>query len=112
MSSPHVVPLRTYLLVFGALLVLTALTTGVAFINLGPLNTVAAMAIAFTKMLLVLFFFMHLKYSARLMRVVVLAGFFWFALLLALVFADYSTRGFPASSSPAPWSVAAPPTHP
>lgn len=112
MSSPHVVPLRTYVLIFGALLGLTALTTSVAFVDLGPLNTVAGLVIAFAKMLLVLFFFMHLRYSGRLMRVVALAGFFWFALLLALVFADYSTRGFPASSSPSPWSVAAPPTHP
>jgi caa(3)-type oxidase subunit IV len=60
MSQP-IVPQKTYLLVFLGLVGLTILTTGVAFIDLGPFNTVAALAIAFTKMLLVILFFMGVR---------------------------------------------------
>ena len=109
MSLP-VVPQRTYVMVFLGLLALTALTTGVAFIDLGPLNTVAALLIAFTKMLLVLLFFMGLKYSGALMRTVLIAGFFWLALLIGLTYGDYRSRSW--TPAPEPWSTAAPPTHP
>jgi cytochrome c oxidase subunit 4 len=109
MSQP-VVPQKTYVMVFLALIGLTALTTGVAFVDLGPFNTVVALAIAFTKMLLVLLFFMGLKYSSGIMRTVVIAGFFWLALLIALTMGDYRTRSW--SPSPDSWSATAPPTHP
>lgn len=108
--SQHVVPQKTYLLVFFALIGLTLLTTGVAFIDLGPLNTVAALAIAFSKMLLVLLFFMGLKYSSRLMSTVLIAGFFWLALLIGLAMADYRSRSW--TPAPESWSTTAPPTHP
>ncbi|HVA94021.1 MAG TPA: cytochrome C oxidase subunit IV family protein [Candidatus Dormibacteraeota bacterium] len=106
----HVVPQKTYVMVFLSLLVLTALTTGVAFIDLGPFNTVAALAIAFCKMSLVVYFFMHLRQSKGLVRIVALAGFFWFALLMGLTLNDYHTRNW--TPTPQPWSVTAPPTHP
>jgi cytochrome c oxidase subunit IV len=109
MSMP-VVPQKTYFMIFCALIGLTALTTGVAFMDLGPFNTIAALAIAFSKMLLVLLFFMGLKYSGNLMRTVVIAGFFWLALLIGLAWSDYQSR--PWTPSPAPWSASAPPTHP
>jgi cytochrome c oxidase subunit 4 len=108
--SQHIVPLKTYVLVFLSLIALTGLTTGVAFIDLGPFNTVVALAIAFAKMSLVILFFMHLKQSSGLMRIVVVAGFFWLALLMALTMADYRTRTW--NPVPQPWSNAAPPTHP
>lgn len=109
MSMP-VVPQKTYVFVFCALIGLTLLTTGVAFIDLGPLNTVAALAIAFAKMSLVLFFFMGLKYSSALMRTVLVAGFFWLALLIGLSWSDYHSRGW--TPTPESWSATAPPTHP
>jgi cytochrome c oxidase subunit 4 len=90
--SEHVVAVRVYVGVFIALLLLTGLTTGVAFIDLGSLNTVAALAIAVTKMILVILFFMHVKYSHGLTKIVILAGFFWLAILIALTLSDELTR--------------------
>jgi cytochrome c oxidase subunit 4 len=110
MESPHIVPVRTYLLVFGALLGLAVLTTAVAFVDLGPFNTIIAMAIAFVKMLLVLLIFMHLRYSSNLVRVVIIAGFFWLALLIGLTMNDYRSRQW--IPDPAPWTNSAPSTHP
>lgn len=104
--SGHVVPVRTYAGVFLALLVLTGLTTWVAYFDLGPMNTVVALAIAVTKMLLVILFFMHAKYSSGLTRVIILAGFFWFAILLALTLSDELTRHW--TPSPGPWSFVLP----
>lgn len=92
--SAHVVPVKTYAAIFATLLGLTALTTGVAFIDLGPLNTVAALTIAVVKMLLVALFFMHLRESPRLTKVVVIAGLFWLLLLISLTLADNLTRGW------------------
>jgi cytochrome c oxidase subunit 4 len=85
---------RTYALIFLALLALAGLTTGIAFVNLGPLNTVAALAIAAIKMALVGLFFMHLWYSRGLTWIVVLAGFFWLALLVSFTLADFFTRSW------------------
>jgi cytochrome c oxidase subunit IV len=102
--SGHVVPVRTYLGIFVALLALTALTTGVAFMDFGdihtgiplihviPLNTVVALAIAVVKMLLVILFFMHVKYSSGLTKIVVMAGFLFLAILVSFTLADELTR--------------------
>jgi len=92
--SGHIVPVRTYLGIFLALLALTALTTAVAFVDLGRWNTVAALAIAVAKMLLVILFFMHLKYNSGLTRLILAAGFFWFAILVALTLSDELTRNW------------------
>jgi len=92
--SQHVVPRKAYVAVFAALVVLTAVTTTVAFLDLGPWNTVVALGIAFTKATLVVLIFMHLKYSSRLTRVVVAGGLFWLAILLALTLSDFFTRGW------------------
>jgi cytochrome c oxidase subunit 4 len=89
---------------------LAGLTTAVAYVDLGPFNTPIALLIAFVKMILVLLVFMHLRHSAKLTRVVVVAGFFWLMLLIVLTFNDYHTRSW--IPDPAPWSSAAPPTHP
>lgn len=108
--SQHIVPVKTYIFVFASLIGLTLLTTGVAFIDLGPFNTVAALVIAFCKMLLVVFFFMHLQHSSNLVKVVLLAGFFWLALLIVLTSTDYRSRSW--TPAPDSWSTTAPPTHP
>lgn len=91
--SEHVVPLKTNVAVWLALLVLTGVTTGIAFIDLGPLNTIVALVIATCKALLVVLIFMHVKYASdKLVKVVVISAVFFLLLLLGLSLADYSTR--------------------
>jgi cytochrome c oxidase subunit 4 len=93
MKSDHVVSIKLYSAIFGALLVMTLATAGAAFIDLGGnLNTVVAMLIAACKALLVILFFMHVRYSSRLTWVFVGAGFFWLMILLSLTLADVLSR--------------------
>jgi cytochrome c oxidase subunit 4 len=102
----HVVPISTYFLVFLALLAGTALTTGVAYIDLGRWNTVVALVIAVTKMTLVVLFFMHVKYATGLTRIVILAGFFWLAIMVTLSCSDELTRGW--EIVPKSWNMIVP----
>jgi cytochrome c oxidase subunit 4 len=90
----HIVPVSTYLLVFLALMVGTALTTWIAYIDLGRWNTVVALTIAVIKMVLVVLFFMHVKYATGLTRVVILAGFFWLGIMITLSCSDELTRSW------------------
>jgi cytochrome c oxidase subunit 4 len=85
---------RTYLVVFAALMVLLVVTVAVAFVHLGPLNLAAALAIAIVKATLVILFFMHVIYSSRLTKVFVAAGLFWLLILFGLTLSDYMTRGW------------------
>ncbi len=89
----HVSSVKSYVLVFAALMVLTVLTVIVAQFDLGWANDVVALTIAVTKALLVILFFMHVKYSTRLTTLTALAGFFWLALLILITLSDYATRG-------------------
>jgi cytochrome c oxidase subunit 4 len=91
--SEHIVPARTYVAIWLALLVLTGITAGVAFIDLGPFNTIVALVIATFKATLVALIFMHVKYaSERLTKAVLGAAIFFLILLLSLSLADYTTR--------------------
>lgn len=90
----HVVKPPVYLGIFLALLCLTALTTGVSFIDLGVFNAVIALAIACLKASLVVLFFMHIHYSSRLLKMTVAAGLFTFSLLMVLTMSDYITRAW------------------
>ena len=92
--SEHIVPKKVYVLVFVTLIVFTALTTAVAYIDLGPFNTVAALAIAVCKASLVVLFFMHMKYNPGMTRIVLAAAVGWLAILLALTLSDFNTRGW------------------
>jgi cytochrome c oxidase subunit 4 len=89
----HVVSIRAYLLVFGALLVLLIATVGADLVNLGIMNTIIAFGIAGLKAALVAIFFMHLKFSSRLIWVFAGAGVFWLAIMVTLTLNDYLTRG-------------------
>jgi cytochrome c oxidase subunit 4 len=92
--SGHIVGNRfTYFLVFLALMVGTGITVAVAYIDLGWLNLPLALAIATTKALLVILFFMHLKDHPKLIKVTFAAAFFFFAILIAHTLSDYLTRG-------------------
>jgi cytochrome c oxidase subunit IV len=93
-STDHIVSTRVYYLIFAALMVGTAITVGVAFIDLGPLNAVVALTIAVIKATLVVLFFMHVRYSTKLTWAVVVASVFWLGILLALTFSDYLTRAW------------------
>jgi len=92
--SAHVVPLRTYTAIFLALLAGTALTVFAAFQDLGRLNTPIAITIAVIKALLVILYFMHLRWSSRLTWLFAGAGFFWLLLLIGLTMADFDTRAW------------------
>ena len=95
--SEHIVPTRTYYVVFLMLMICTALTVAIAYVDLGrvwgPLNTVVAIAIAVFKAVLVVLFFMHVKYSSRLTWAVVAGGLFWLLILFAII-GDYLTRAW------------------
>jgi cytochrome c oxidase subunit IV len=101
--SEHVVPIRLYVAVFVALLVLTFVTVEIAGHDLGepellgmriPLNVIVALAIACTKASLVVIFFMHVRWASRLTWLVVASGFVFLAILFLITFADYFTRGW------------------
>ena len=92
--SEHVESIGTYALIFAVLLTLTAVTTGVAYIDLGPFSVVIALSIALVKMLLVALFFMHLRHSTQLTKVVVAGGLMWLAILLLLTMSDFATRAW------------------
>jgi cytochrome c oxidase subunit IV len=83
---------KTYFLVFGALLVLTLITTAVAFVDLGLLNTPLALGIALLKASLVMIYFMHLRHSTFLARVFAGAGVLWLLHFIIFTLSDYLTR--------------------
>lgn len=87
-----VVSIRVYAAVFGLLLALTAVTTAVAFADLGPANVVLMLVIAVVKATLVVLFFMHVRYSPRLTWLVVAGGFAWLLVLVALTTGDVLAR--------------------
>ena len=84
---------KFYYTIWIALLCLTVITAAVSFVDLGRFNTVIALVIATFKALLVVLFFMHVKYtSEKLTKIVIASAIFWLFLLLALSMADYATR--------------------
>jgi cytochrome c oxidase subunit IV len=103
-AKHHVVPPTTYAIILGCLLVFTGLTVWASYIDLGDTvlpfglvlhwNPVVALAIACTKMTLVVLFFMHVKYSTKLTKLTVGAGFFTFIVLIGMTLADYISRGW------------------
>jgi cytochrome c oxidase subunit 4 len=104
MSHPIVAP-TTYYLVFASLMVLTLVTVGIAYLDLGPLNNILALTIAVVKALLVILYFMHVRYGSRLTWLFIGAGVFWLVLLIAFTLSDVLTRGW--LPVPAGWTAAA-----
>ncbi len=109
----HIVPQKVYFAVFATLLALTALTTLAAYVDLDshlglklvPMNTIVALAIAICKASLVALFFMHVKYSSHLTKIVVVASLFWLAILISLTLSDYRTRSLHIPNPPEPWQA-------
>jgi cytochrome c oxidase subunit 4 len=92
--SGHVAPKSMYVTVWLTLLFATGLTVVAAEIDLGALNNVVMLLIACAKALLVILFFMHVRWGTRLTWVVVASGFFWLLILFGLTMSDYLSRGW------------------
>lgn len=90
--ASHVVPTRVYFLIFLALMVLTAITVAVAYVDLGFLNNVVALGIACTKASLVILYFMHVRYSDHLVKLSILIGILFLAILFGFTLSDPLTR--------------------
>ena len=93
-GAGHVSPISLYVTIFLALMVLTAVTVGAAYVNLGRFNFLVAMIIAVFKASLVVWYFMHVKYQSRLTKLTVATGLFFLAVLLGLMLVDYGSKGF------------------
>ena len=90
----HVVGPKIYGIIFGSLLIFTAITVGASYLELGVFNAVVALGIACIKAVLVILFFMHVKYSSRLTKLTVAAGFFTFIVLITMSMTDYISRAW------------------
>jgi len=98
MSDPnehsHIDSVGTYVKILVALLIATGVTTAVSRLDLGPFNTIVALSIASAKMLLVALFFMHVRHSTGLTKLVLMAAFLWLAILILITLSDFHTRGW------------------
>jgi cytochrome c oxidase subunit 4 len=93
-SEHHIVSPFQYSLVFVALLVGTLLTVLAADIDMGVFNPIIALGIACTKAVIVILFFMHVKYQSKLIKMTVAAGFFTFLVLITMTLSDYISRAW------------------
>ncbi len=91
MQQQHVSE-KTYYIIFALLMALLVVTVLAAQIDVGPLNVAIALTIAAIKAVLIILYFMHVRYSSRLVWLFAGAGFFWLCILLGFVFTDYLTR--------------------
>ena len=94
-ESPHehISTVGSSVVIWIILLVCTGLTAAAAFVELGPFNTIVALAIATFKAILVVLFFMHVKYThEKLTPLVIVSAIFFLFILLGLSMADYATR--------------------
>jgi cytochrome c oxidase subunit IV len=92
--SGHIASPKLYYAVFAALIVGTVLTYLAALVDFGFLNNVVMLAIAVTKMMLVILFFMGVRWSSRLTWVVAGSGFFFLLIMFSITMSDYLTRGW------------------
>jgi cytochrome c oxidase subunit 4 len=93
-ADHHIVTPAVYGTVFATLLVFTGITVLAAFKNLGILNPIVALGIACTKGVIVILFFMHVKYQSKLIKLTVGAGFFTFLVLITMTLSDYISRAW------------------
>ena len=97
-TSHHVVPVSVYIKVITALMVLLVITLGAAAIDFSQmglpwLNIVIAMTIAVVKAVLIILYFMHVRYSSKLVWVFAFAAFYWVLILFSFTYIDYLSRG-------------------
>jgi cytochrome c oxidase subunit 4 len=106
----HIVPVRVYLGVLGMLMLLLVVTCACAFIDVDRIarahglgtgwNTIIAITIAIVKALLIVLFFMHVRYSSKLTWAFAAAGFVWLGIMVSLTMTDYLTRNHPPGVNP------------
>jgi cytochrome c oxidase subunit IV len=90
----HVEPVKSYFVIWVILIILTGTTLWVGELELGEWNVVVAVTIAVIKATLVALFFMHIKGSASITKIFVIAGLFWMSILFVLTLGDYNSRGW------------------
>lgn len=90
----HIVTPAQYLIVYAVLLLGTLLTVGAAYIDLKVLNPIIALGIASAKAVVVILFFMHVKFQSRLIKMTVVSGFFTFLILITMTLSDYMSRAW------------------
>jgi cytochrome c oxidase subunit 4 len=93
-AEHHIVGPKTYAIIFVTLLTFTGITVAAAFVNLGILNPIVALAIASTKAVIVILFFMHVFYQSKLIKLTVASGFFTFLILITMTLSDYISRAW------------------
>lgn len=87
-------PTRLYFIVYIILMVLLALTVAVAQLDIGALGILIALTIATIKAVLVMLYFMHVRYSSRLTWIFAASGFAWLVIMYTLIMSDYLSRGW------------------
>jgi cytochrome c oxidase subunit 4 len=92
--SAHIASTKLYYAVFAALIIGTVLTYLAALVDFGFLNNIVMLTIACTKAVLVILFFMHVRWSSRLTWVVAASGFFWLLIMFSITMSDYMSRGW------------------
>ena len=97
----HVVPVNIYVRVWLALMAFLLATVGASYIQMGSLNVIIMLTIAVIKMTLILLFFMHVRYSSKLVQVFAALGFFWVFIFVLLVLTDYKARDLPTQEGSA-----------
>jgi cytochrome c oxidase subunit 4 len=93
-SQHHIVSPVIYIIIGAALLVLTGVTVAASFVEMGVFNPIVALLIACVKAVLVVLFFMHVKYSTKLTKLTVFCGLFTFMALIGMTLADYFSRAW------------------
>jgi cytochrome c oxidase subunit 4 len=88
----HVVPKSTYYVVSALLMLLLVATVVAARFDLGAANVPIALAIAIAKTILIVLFFMHVRYGSPLVRLFAAGGFFWLLIMLGFILADVQAR--------------------
>jgi cytochrome c oxidase subunit 4 len=99
--AEHISSVKLYVAIFLTLMLMTAITVAVAYVNIGAMNKVVAVGIATFKATLVVLYFMHVKYQSHLTKLVVVSGFFFLIILLGLTMVDYASRGWAGALPPA-----------
>jgi cytochrome c oxidase subunit 4 len=113
--SGHVAPKGMYYAVFMALMVLTIITWAITYVDLGEFNLILALAVAITKAMLVIIYFMHMKWSPKLFKVTIGSSVFFLMIMFVLMLSDYMSRGqyalpaYPTATATGTGSNATPP---
>ena len=92
-SEQHI-STRTYWLIFAVLMVLLVLTVAAAQVDFGPFNIAVALTIACIKAVVIVLYFMHVRFSTRLVWLFAAMGFFWLTIMLGFTLTDYFTRAW------------------